>query len=50
MKVCVWKHDEPYEYHSTSCGREFSFIDGNVKENGYKFCPNCGKNIQTLEL
>lgn len=29
----------------TQCGQAFQFTNDGVKENGFKFCPFCGKPI-----
>lgn len=41
---CTWTYDEdgPWE---TGCGRAWEFIDGDVAENGVKYCPFCGGRI-----
>lgn len=41
---CKWSPDDPY--YGTSCGHEWQFIDGDVAENGVKFCPFCGGEIE----
>lgn len=44
-KTCRWANENsPYD---TECGNLFEFIDGTPSENGFKFCPFCGKEIST---
>ena len=40
--ACGFREDECW---STSCGKEFVMITGTPKENGYNFCPSCGKPL-----
>ncbi len=42
---CTWEYDEHYDYWETGCGNNHVFAAGGVKENGYKYCPYCGKEI-----
>jgi hypothetical protein len=37
-----WLEDN---YWSTSCGQKFVILEGSPKENGYNFCPSCGKPL-----
>ena len=41
---CTWTQDDDGIYH-TSCGQAQEFTTGTREENGYKFCPYCGKEI-----
>lgn len=48
---CTWKinhADEAYigETWDTSCKHVFQFMDGDIEENNFKYCPYCAKNIQ----
>jgi hypothetical protein len=51
---CIWSYTETYmewnedSYWSTSCGQKFVMIEGTPKENGYNFCPSCGKPLVEL--
>lgn len=49
---CIWIASITWdnEYWETSCGSDFTFIDGTPTDNGYKFCPNCGKPINIKEI
>lgn len=44
-KVCVWKENEEYGMWETGCGNSFEFIEGDIEENNFKFCPYCGFRI-----
>lgn len=41
--VCVWDDEEGWP---STCGECFYFEDGGPKENGFKFCPYCGKPLE----
>lgn len=45
-KRCVWTPLMAYEYRA-SCGIEWAFGDGGPRENGVRFCPDCGGRITT---
>lgn len=45
---CAWAYDENDHYWSSSCGEDWSFIDGGPEENRVKFCQGCGRPV-TLE-
>lgn len=42
---CTWTQDTDGIW-KTSCGQAQEFTTGTREENGYKFCPYCGKEIQ----
>lgn len=42
---CEWTYDQVEDGWRTGCDRAYSFIDGNIQDNGYIYCPNCGKRI-----
>lgn len=45
-KACIWKEFEEYNTWETSCGNSFEFIEGDIEENSFKFCPYCGNPIK----
>ena len=49
-EVCKWtqEDDETGNYNS-DCGGTFSFNDNGVVENGFEFCPFCGKDVQEVK-
>ena len=44
--VCKWKYDAYQNCYETDCDNAFQFTEGNVSDNGVKFCPYCGKIIE----
>jgi hypothetical protein len=48
--VCEWRFDVEmdHEMWNTSCGEAFCFTEGDPKENDYKFCPGCGKELKEI--
>ncbi len=48
--VCEWKlEDEESNLYLTECQQRQLIFDGTPKENGYRFCPYCGKKIKVVE-
>ena len=43
--TCTWKYDNIHDYYETECGSSFMFSDGE-KEEGFVYCPYCGKKIE----
>ena len=44
--VCEWKlEDEEANLYLTGCQQRQLIFDGTPKENGYRYCPYCGKKI-----
>lgn len=48
MDKCKWIFDINHGYYDTECEEGQYFTDGGIKENHYKFCPYCGKEIQEI--
>lgn len=42
---CEWKYDDLDCFYETKCGEAYCFTDGDRKQNKYRHCPNCGKEI-----
>ena len=45
MTECKWSKKEKFlefNYYETSCGGNFEFLEGNPKDNEFKYCPYCG--------
>ncbi len=44
---CQWSEAIGYEdeYWSTSCGVDWTMIEGTPTENGMNFCPSCGRRL-----
>lgn len=48
--VCEWKlEDEEANLHLTGCQQRQLIFEGTPKENGYRYCPYCGKKIKVVE-
>lgn len=45
---CTWTQDIDGIWQ-TSCGQAQEFTTGTLEENGYKFCPYCGKMLEAKE-
>ena len=45
--TCTWTEDDEFDSYlwDTECGETVVFEDGTPKENGYRHCHYCGKNI-----
>ena len=43
-KQCHWQEDDD-GVQETECGNAFILNDGGVSDNGFKFCPYCGRAI-----
>ncbi len=41
---CEWTPDGDDTW-DTNCRKLFTFTDGNVADNGFEFCPFCGRPI-----
>lgn len=49
---CRWLQEEAPDgdsYHHTSCDNYPYFIEGGIKDNRYKYCPYCGKEIEEVK-
>lgn len=46
--TCVWTCDSNGTYQ-TGCGRGWEFTDGDIAQNGMRFCHNCGKRVEPFE-
>jgi hypothetical protein len=50
IETCAWRVEADWlfenERYETSCGEAFVFETGTPKENGFTFCPYCGKRIE----
>ncbi len=43
---CKWLYEPCDESYMTTCGESQYFIEGDIEDNHYKFCPYCGKEIR----
>jgi len=46
-KVCDWEEDD--ESYSTDCGQWFYFEYDGPEENGFKYCPYCGRELKEIK-
>ncbi len=50
---CIWKEEEGIHAgggdYQTSCDNMFSIIDGNPKNNGFRYCTYCGEKLVEKE-
>ena len=48
--VCEWKlEDEEANLYLNGCQQRQLIFEGTPKENGYRYCPYCGKKIKAVE-
>ena len=49
--TCVWMlHDDDYNSaECLTCGIHLCFNDGTPAENGYRYCPGCGRYIARFD-
>lgn len=45
MDACFWQFEDDDGSYSTSCNHMFIFNDEGPNENGFRFCPYCGKSL-----
>lgn len=45
MELCNWTYDDYHDMYQTSCDQAQQFMNDGIKENHYKYCPYCGKEI-----
>lgn len=43
-KRCMWTLEED-GFFETDCGQTFIFEEGGVEDNGFNWCPYCGRGI-----
>ncbi len=46
---CVWEEEEGTDTsgdYQTSCDKMFTIMEGNPKNNGFKYCPYCGGKLK----
>jgi hypothetical protein len=50
---CDWKEPnwEDEDFYETDCGQSycFEYETRNLSENGYNYCPKCGRKIRIVE-
>lgn len=49
-ETCEWLVDRWDDVmQETTCGHMFTFFEGGVSSNGFKYCPFCGGPIEVVE-
>lgn len=43
--TCAWSYDSD-GFYKTQCDNAFVFIADRPKQNGFRFCPYCGREIK----
>ena len=46
---CKWKLEEEGNLYVTECENRHLVFDGAPEENGYRYCPYCGRKIKEVE-
>ncbi len=46
---CKWKLEEEGNLYVTECENRHIVFDGTPEENGYRYCPYCGRKIKEVE-
>ena len=44
--TCKWEYDDIHDYYETECENAFVFIEGRNTDNGFIYCPYCGRKIE----
>lgn len=43
---CHWTPPDDQDLIETECGESFTFNDGGIEENHFKYCPFCGREVE----
>ena len=46
---CKWKLEEEGNLYVTECENRHLTFDGTPAENGYRYCPYCGRKIKEVD-
>lgn len=46
---CKWKLEEEGNLYVTECEKRHLAFDGTPEENGYRYCPYCGRKIKEVD-
>ena len=46
--ICFWEYNEWDDYFETGCGECFCIEAGILKDNKFRFCIYCGKEIEEV--
>ena len=47
-EFCEWYNDRYDDVMYETCGPAFTFFEGGVASNEFKFCPYCGRPIKEV--
>lgn len=48
---CEWaQQDADFNDYGTGCQHLFTLFDGTPEENNFKFCPFCGKPLESVPV
>lgn len=45
-KYCTWSEDYIDDYWYSDCNNQYVFTDGGPKDNGFIYCPYCGRKLR----
>lgn len=46
--ACTWTHDDDEGSWDAECGERWSITEGTPEENNFRFCPGCGRKVETI--
>ena len=47
--ICEWaQQDQDFNDYGTSCGHFFTIYEDTPEENGFRYCPYCGKPLRSV--
>jgi len=52
QKKCIWKEENGIDSdgtYVTGCDNMFTILEGNPRDNNFKFCPYCGNKLKEKE-
>ena len=48
LSICKWRENESDMCWDSDCSEKFVFNSDGPKENGFEFCPYCGRVIEQV--
>lgn len=48
VDTCTWTHDDDEGSWDAECGERWSITEGTPEENNFRFCPGCGRKVETI--
>lgn len=46
---CIWTYSDDEDCWGSTCAHKFVFFDEGPDENGFAFCPFCGRPIDIIK-